>query len=53
VPVASGAVGVVHGAHRAQLDPTHAQRIIAITDDEDNAVIAVRARQAYVRAIAH
>ena len=33
-------------------DPEHAQRIIAITDDGDNAVIALRACQAYVRAIA-
>ena len=36
---------------RARLDPAHAQRIIAITDDADNAVIALRACQAYVRAI--
>ena len=47
-----GAVGVVHAARRAQLDPAHAQRIIAITDDGDNAVIALRACQSYVRAIA-
>jgi hypothetical protein len=52
VPAAPGAVGVVHAARRAQLDPAHAQRIIAITDDGDNAVIALRACQAYVRAIA-
>ncbi|WP_330208833.1 lysis system i-spanin subunit Rz [Pseudomonas sp. Z13] len=53
VPTAPGAVGVVHAARRAQLDPTHAQRIIAITDDGDNAVIALRACQAYVRAVSH
>ena len=52
VPTAPGAVGVVHAARRAQLDPAHAQRIIAITDDGDNAIIALRACQAYVRAIA-
>lgn len=52
VPATAGAVGVVHAARRAQLDPAHAQRIIAITDDGDNAVIALRACQAYVKAIA-
>ena len=52
VPSAAGAVGVVHAARRAQLDPAHAQRIIAITDDGDNGLIALRACQAYVRAIA-
>ncbi|WP_330208755.1 lysis system i-spanin subunit Rz [Pseudomonas sp. Z13] len=51
VPAAAGAVGVVHAGRRAQLDPAHAQRIIAITDDGDNAVIALRACQAYVREI--
>ena len=52
VPAAPGAAGVVHAARRAQLDPAHAQRIVAITDDGDNAIIALRACQAYVRAIA-
>ena len=52
VPAATGAVGVVHAARRAQLDPAHAQRIVAITDDGDIAIIALRACQAYVRAIA-
>ncbi len=52
VPAAPGAASVVHAARRAQLDPAHAQRIIAITDDGDNAVIALRACQAYVRAVA-
>ena len=51
VPTSPGAVGVVHAARRAQLDPAHAQRIIAITDDGDSAVIALRACQAYVRAV--
>ena len=52
VPSASGAVGVVHAARRAQLDPAHAQRILAITGDGDQGLIALRACQAYVRALA-
>jgi hypothetical protein len=52
VPTASGAVGVVHAARRAQLDPAHAQRIIGITDAGDQGLIALRACQAYVRAVA-
>ncbi|WP_339518998.1 lysis system i-spanin subunit Rz [Pseudomonas proteolytica] len=52
VPAAPGAAGVVHAARRAQLDPAHAQRIIAITDAGDQGLIALRACQAYVRAIA-
>ena len=52
VPTAPGGAGVVHAAHRAQLDPAHAQRIIRITDDGDDAIIALRACQAFVRAIA-
>ncbi|MGY2365602.1 lysis protein, partial [Pseudomonas azotoformans] len=45
------AVGVVHAARRAQLDPAHAQRIIAITDAGDQGLIALRACQAYVRSV--
>ena len=51
VPATAGAGGLDHAAARAQLDPAHAQRIIAITDDGDNAIIALRACQAYVREI--
>jgi hypothetical protein len=51
VPAAAGAVGVVHGARRAQLDPAHAQRIIAITDTGDRGLIALAACQAYVREV--
>lgn len=51
VPATTGPVGVVHAARRAQLDPAHAQRIIAITDDGDQGLIALRACQAYVREI--
>ena len=52
VPAAPGAAGVVYAARRAQLDPAHAQRIIGITDDGDQGLIALRACQAYVRAVA-
>ncbi|PIB51745.1 lysozyme [Pseudomonas sp. 2588-5] len=52
VPAAPGATGVVHAARRAQLDPAHAQRIIGITDAGDQGLIALRACQAHVRAIA-
>ncbi len=51
VPAATGTGGVVHGADRAQLDPAHAQRIIGITDDGDRGLIALKACQAYVRAV--
>ncbi|WET08861.1 lysis system i-spanin subunit Rz [Pseudomonas sp. D3] len=51
VPAAPGAVGVVHGAARAQLDPAHAQRILGITGDGDQGLIALRACQAYVKTI--
>lgn len=51
VPATPGAVGVVHAARRAQLDPAHAQRIIGITDAGDRGLIALRACQAYVRGI--
>lgn len=40
-----GTVCVVHGATRAQLDPAHAQRIIGITSEADQGLIAlVRAK---------
>ncbi|AZE73134.1 hypothetical protein C4K00_2906 [Pseudomonas synxantha] len=51
VPTGPGAAGVVHAARRAQLDPAHAQRIIRITDDGDQGLIALRACQAYVQAL--
>ncbi|MBI6975150.1 lysis system i-spanin subunit Rz [Pseudomonas lactis] len=51
VPATPGTGSVVHAARRAKLDPAHAQRIIRITDDGDDAIIALRACQAYVRAI--
>ncbi|NNA50451.1 lysis system i-spanin subunit Rz [Pseudomonas lactis] len=51
LPATTGTVGVVHAARRAQLDPAHAQRIVAITDAGDQGLIALRACQAYVRAV--
>ena len=51
VPSAPGAVGVVHGAARAQLDPAHAQRIIGITGDGDQGLIALQACQAYAKEV--
>ncbi|AOE63804.1 lysis system i-spanin subunit Rz [Pseudomonas corrugata] len=51
VPATAGAGGVVHGGARAQLDPAHAQRIVAITDDGDRGLIALKACQAYVRGL--
>ena len=42
---------VVHGAHRAPLDPAHAQRIIGITGDGDQGLIALRACKEHIRAI--
>ncbi len=47
----AGTGGVVPSAIRAQLDPAHAQRIIAITDKGDRGLIALQACQAYVREI--
>lgn len=49
VPAATSAGCVDHGRARAQLDPAHAQRIVAITDDGDRGLIKLAACQAYVR----
>jgi hypothetical protein len=51
VSASTGAGGVDHGTLRARLDPAHAQRIIAITDEGDRGLIALSACQAYVREI--
>ncbi|AZD34887.1 hypothetical protein C4K22_2134 [Pseudomonas chlororaphis subsp. aurantiaca] len=51
VPATTAAGGVVHGAPRARLDPAHAQRIVGITDDGDQGLIALAACQAHVRTI--
>lgn len=47
----AGAGGVVDGVLRAQLDPVHARRIVAITDEGDRGLIALKACQAYVREV--
>ena len=51
VPAGAEAGGVVHGGARARLDPAHAQRIIAITDEGDRGLIALAACQAYVNEV--
>ncbi|MFJ3448070.1 lysis system i-spanin subunit Rz [Pseudomonas sichuanensis] len=51
VRASAGTGSVVDGALRAQLDPAHARRIVAITDEGDRAVIALKACQAYVREV--
>ena len=51
VPAGTKAVGVVYGGARARLAPAHAQRIVAITDADHQGLIALKACQAYVRAI--
>lgn len=48
VPATAEAGGMVYGGARAQLDPAHAQRIVAITDDGDQGLIALAACQTYV-----
>ncbi|WP_350576247.1 lysis protein [Pseudomonas sp. HY2-MNA-CIBAN-0224] len=47
----TGTGGVVHGTHRAQLDRAHAQRIIGITGDGDQGLIALQACQAYAKEV--
>ena len=47
----TGAGSLDHGSLRARLDPAHARRIVAITDQGDQGLIALRACQAYVRAL--
>jgi len=51
VHATTGAGGVVHAARRAQLDPAHAQRIIGITGDGDQGLIALQACQAYAKEV--
>ena len=43
--------GVVSGTARAQLDRAHAQRIIRITGDGDQGLIALQACQAYAKEV--
>ncbi|WP_166219697.1 lysis system i-spanin subunit Rz [Pseudomonas atagonensis] len=51
VLAATSTGGLVHGPVRAELDPAHAQRIVAITDEGDRGLIALQACQAYVKAL--
>lgn len=51
VSAATSAGGVGHATVRAGLEPAHARRIIAITDEGDRGLIALRACQAYVREV--
>lgn len=52
VSATTGTAGVVAGSERAELDPAHARRIVSITQDGDQGLIALKACQAYVREIA-
>ena len=51
MPAGTGTGGVVHGATRAELDPAHAQRIVGITGDGDQGLIALAACQAYAKEV--
>lgn len=48
---AAGSSGVVHAGARAELDPAHAQRIVAITSDGDEGLTALAACQGWVREV--
>lgn len=47
----AGTGGMVHGVVRADIDPGAAQRIVAITDRGDRAIIALGACQTYARKV--
>lgn len=51
VPATTSAASLDHATVRAGLEPAHARRIIAITDEGDRGLIALRACQAYVREV--
>ena len=51
VPTATSSSNMVYGAHRARLDPAHAQRIIGITGDGDQGLIALQACQTYAKEV--
>lgn len=51
VPATTGAGRVDHGAARGELDPAHAQRVIRITGDGDQGLIALTACQDYILAL--
>lgn len=49
VPATARTGSLDHATVRAGLEPAHARRIIAITDEGDRGLIALQACQAYVR----
>ena len=51
VPGTAGTCGVVHGGTRTELGPAAAQRIVGITGDGDQGLIALAACQSYVKEI--
>ena len=51
MPATTGPGGMVYGAKRAQLDRTHAQRILGITGDGDQGLIALQACQGYAKEV--
>jgi hypothetical protein len=51
MPATTSTGGVVHGTARGELDPAHAQRVVAITGDGDEGLKALQACQGYVRSI--
>lgn len=51
VPATAGTGSVVHAGTRAELDPAHAQRIVAITGDGDEGLTALAACQGWARAV--
>ncbi|AAY93007.1 MULTISPECIES: lysis system i-spanin subunit Rz [Pseudomonas] len=53
VPATPTTSGVDHATVRARLDPAHAKRIVAITDEGDRGLIALQACQQYVWNLQH
>ena len=51
VSATASTCGVVHGNARAELDPAAAQRIVGITGDGDQGLIALAACQDYVKGV--
>ncbi|MFK7608268.1 MULTISPECIES: hypothetical protein [unclassified Pseudomonas] len=51
MPASIRAYCMVHGTARAQLDRAHAQRIIEITGDGDQGLMALQACQAYAKEV--
>ncbi len=51
VPATASTSSLDHATVRAGLEPAHARRIIAITDEGDRGLIALQACQAYVREV--